>query len=422
MKHSLRAFRHRNFRLFFSGQSISVIGTWVHTVAMSWMVYRLSGSALLLGLVGFASLAPILVFSPIAGLVAARVDRRKLLIHTQVVAAVHALAMAALAAAGLLGVWHVIALAGLLGIIQAWDTPLRQSFLPEMVPAREDLPSAVAFGAFMQQCGRLLGPTIAGLLLTVWSESLCFLVNALSKLAVIAAVVVMQVAQRAQTRTHARVLPELAEGLRYAWRTLPVRVLLTVMAIVSFMIAPYQALMPIFAAEVYRGGADTLGYLMGAAGIGGGTAVLLLAARKDVRGLARIIMGAAIGAGLALIAFAACRWIWLAFALLAIIGAGILVVVTGTSTILQIIVEDDKRGRVMSLFTMSFMGTVPLGSLAAGAVAEWIGAQITLAAAGGCCVIAGALLWRKLAELRAHIREHYVRLGIIEGSRSGDRS
>lgn len=421
MKHSLRAFRHRNFRLFFAGQSIAVIGTWIHTVAMSWMVYRLSGSALLLGLVGFASLAPILVFSPLAGLVADRVDRRKLLIQTQVAAAVHALAMAALAAADLLGVWHVILLAGVLGVIQAWDTPLRQSFVPEMVPAREDLPSAVAFGAFMQQCGRLVGPTIAGLLLIAWGESLCFLVNGLSKLAVIAAVFVIQVAARPRSRTRPRILSELIEGQRYAWRTLPVRVLLTLMAIVSFMIAPYQALMPIFAAEIYRGGADTLGYLMGAAGIGGGTAVLVLAARKEVRGLARIIMGAAIVAGLALIAFAVCERLWLAFLLLMVIGAGMLVVVTGTSTILQIIVEDEKRGRVMSLFTMSFMGTVPVGSLAAGAVADRIGAPLTLALAGGCCALAGGVLWRWLPEMRAQIRSHYVRLGLIETPKGDPR-
>jgi MFS family permease len=414
MKHSLRAFRHRNFRLFFAGQSISVIGTWIHTVAMSWMVYRLSGSALLLGLVGFASLAPILFFSPLAGLVADRVDRRKLLNLTQVIAALHALVMAALAYADLLGAWHIIGLAALLGIIQAWDTPLRQSFLPEMVPAREDLPSAVAFSAFMQQCGRLFGPTIAGLLLIVGSEALCFLVNALSKLAVIAAVLVMHVAQRAHKRTPPRIFSELAEGLRYAWRTIPVRVLLSIMAIVSFMIAPYQALMPIFAAEVYHGGADTLGYLMGAAGIGGGASVLVLAARRDVRGLARIIIGAATVAGLALIAFAACQWLWLAYLLLMMVGAGLLVVVTGTSTILQAIVEDEKRGRVMSLFTMSFMGTVPVGSLVAGAVADVIGAPLTLAIAGGCCTVAGLVLWRRLPELRAHIRAHYVRLGIIK--------
>ena len=421
MKHSLRAFRHRNFRLFFAGQSVSVIGTWIHAVAMSWMVYRLSGSALLLGLVGFASLAPILVIAPLAGLVADRVDRRKLLILTQIAAAVHALAMAALAAADWLTAWHVIALAAVLGIIQAWDTPLRQTFVPEMVPAREDLPSAVAFGAFMQQCGRLVGPTIAGLLLTAWSESLCFLVNGLSKLAVIAAVYVIQVAARPRSRTRPRILSELVEGQRYAWQTMPVRVLLTVMAIVSFMIAPYQALMPIFAAEIYHGGADTLGYLMGAAGIGGGTSVLVLAARKDVRGLARIILGAAIGSGLALIAFSACKWIWLAFPLLMIIGAGMLVVVTATSTILQIIVADEKRGRVMSLFTMSFMGTVPIGSLAAGAVAHWIGAPLTLALAGGCCAIAGALQWRRLPQLRAQMREHYLRLGLIETTKVDPR-
>jgi MFS family permease len=414
MKQALRAFRHRNFRLFFAGQTISVIGTWIHAVAMSWMVYRLSGSALLLGLTGFASLAPILIFSPLAGLIADRVDRRRLLIFTQIVAAVHALGMAVLAYFDLLGAWHVIALAGVLGVIHAWDTPLRQSFLPEMVPAREDLPSAVAFSAFMQQAGRLVGPTIAGLLLTLGSETWCYFVNGLSKIAVIAAVVVIHVAPRSITPRAARFWSELTEGMRYAWQTVPVRMLLTVMAIVSFMIAPYQALMPIFAAEIYHGGADTLGYLMGAAGIGGGTAVLILAGRKDVRGLARIIIGAAIIAGFALIGFALCHWLWLAYVLMFIVGAGMLVVITGTSTILQVIVPDEKRGRVMSLFTMSFMGTVPVGSLVAGAVADLIGAPTTLLAAGTCCTLAGFAIWCKLPQLRAHIREHYLRLGIIE--------
>jgi MFS family permease len=414
MKQALRALRHRNFRMFFLGQSVSVIGSWIHMVAMSWMVYRLSASALLLGLVGFASLAPILLFGPLGGLLADRVDRRKLLIITQIVAALHALLMALLAYADLIGAWHVIGLATLLGVIQACDTPLRQTFLPELVPVRDDLPSAVALGAFMQQCGRLFGPAIAGLLLTVSNEALCFLVNAVSKLAVIAAVYVIKVASRSHSAKHPKVLAELGEGMRYAWEIVPVRAQLTVMAIVSFMVAPYQALMPIFAAEIYRGGADTLGYLMGAAGIGGGVAVLVLASRKNVRGLMRIIIAAAVISGLSLTAFAYCRTLWLAYLLMFSVGAGILVVVTGTSTILQTIVEDQKRGRVMSLFSMSFLGTVPVGSLAAGVVADRIGAPLTLAIAGSCCTLAGIVLWHKLPKLRAQIREIYRQLGIAE--------
>ena len=413
MKHSLRAFRHPNFRLFFAGQSVSLIGTWIHTMAMSWMVYRLSGSALLLGLTGFASLAPIFFFAPLCGLLADRVNRQKLLILTQVLAGIHAVVMAGLAYADLLNAWHVIALAGVIGIIQAADTPLRQTFLPEMVRAREDLPSAVAFSAFMQQAGRLIGPTIAGLLLATWSEAVCFLVNGLSKIGVIVAIAVMSIEEKPRTGTRARLASEFADGLRYAWHTVPVRILLPTLAAVSFMIAPYQSLMPIFAAEIYHGGADTLGYLVGAAGVGGALSVLALASRREIRGLARIILIATMTAGLALIAFSQTRWFWLAMLLLPLIGAGMLAVITGTSTILQVIVDDEKRGRVMSLFSMSFLGMVPMGNLAAGVVADLIGATATLALCGSCCVAAGLAYWAKLPELRTHMRAHYVRLGII---------
>ena len=412
MKHSLRALRHRNFRLFFAGQTVSVIGTWIHTVAMSWLVYRLSGSALLLGLTGFASMAPLFFFVPLTGLLADWVNRQRLLLHTQVLAAIHAIVMAALAYANLLEAWHVIVLAALLGIIQAADTPLRQTFLPEMVTAREDLPSAVALSAFMQQAGRLIGPTVAGLLVAASGEALCFAVNGITKLGVIAAVAVMKVEERPRARRGAHVLADLGEGLRYAWDTVPVRILLPTLAVVSFMIAPYQALMPIFAAEIYHGGAETLGYLMGAAGLGGGLAVLMLAARKDVRGLARIILAAALSAGAALLAFSQTRWLWLAYVEMFCVGAGMLVVITGTSTILQTIVEDEKRGRVMSLYTMSFLGMIPMGSLAAGAAADVIGAPLTLALSGGCCMGAGLVFWTRLPLLRRHMREHYVRLGI----------
>ncbi len=413
MKHSLRAFRHPNFRLFFAGQTVSLIGTWIHTMAMSWLVYRLSGSALLLGLTGFASMAPIFFFAPVGGLLADRLNRQKLLIMTQVAAAIHAVAMAALAYADLLNAWHVIALAGVIGMIQAADTPLRQTFLPEMVPSREDLPSAVAFSAFMQQAGRLIGPTIAGLLLAAWSEAACFLVNGLSKLGVIVAVAVMQIEEKPRAHGRSRMTTEFAEGLRYAWQTVPVRILLPTLAAVSFMIAPYQSLMPIFAAEIFHGGADTLGYLMGAAGIGGALSVLALASRREIRGLARIVLIATITAGLALIALAQTRWIWLAMILLPLIGAGMLAVITATSTVIQIIVEDRMRGRLKSLFSMSFLGMVPMGNLAAGIVADFIGATATLALCGVCCVAAGLIYWTKLPQLRSHMRAHYVRLGII---------
>lgn len=414
MKHSLRAFKHPNFRLFFAGQSISLIGTWIHTMAMSWMVYRLSGSAFLLGLTGFASMAPIFFFSPLGGLAADRFNRQKLLILTQWLACGHAVVMAGLAYAELLDAWHVIALASVIGMIQAADTPLRQTFLPELVPAREDLPSAVAFGAFMQQSGRLIGPTIAGLLLAVWGEAACFLVNGISKLAVITAVAVMRLPPQTGRPRGKRMGSAFAEGVRYAWETVPVRILLPTLAAASFLVAPYQSLMPIFAAEIYHGGADTLGWLMGASGIGGATSVVALASRRDVRGMARVILVATLTAGLGLIAFSVTRWFWLGILLLPLIGAGMLAIITGTSTVLQIIVDDEKRGRVMSLYTMSFLGMMPMGSLAAGIVADFLGAPLTLGVFGALCVAAALVYWSQLPVLRTHMRAHYVRLGIIK--------
>jgi len=413
MKHSLRALRHPNFRLFFAGQTVSVVGTWIHSIAMSWLVYRLSGSAFLLGLTGFAAMAPLFFFAPLGGLLSDRFDRQKLLLLTQVLASIHAFGMAVGAYFGLLGSWHVIVLAAILGLIQAADTPLRQAFLPEMVTARGDLPSAVALSAFMQQAGRLIGPTLAGLLIAASDEALCFLVNAASKLGVIAAVAVMQVEQRPPSAVPARALAHLREGIRYAWDLVPVRVLLPTLAAVTFTLAPYQALMPIFAAEVYQGGAQTLGYLMAAAGLGGGIAVLVLAGRSDVRGLLRIIMLGALAAGIALTLFSHTRWLPLALALMFCVGAGMLIVITGTSTILQTIVEDEKRGRVMSLYTMSFLGMVPMGSLAAGAVADRIGAPFTLALSGLGCIVTALLLRARIPLLRVHVRAHYVRLGIV---------
>jgi len=412
MKHSFRAFRHPNFRLFFAGQSLSVIGTWVQSIAMSWLVYRLSGSPFLLGLTWFASLAPVLVLAPLGGLLADRVNRRALLVVTQSAALVHAAAMAALAYADMLGAWGVIAFAALLGVVQACDTPLRQSFLPEMVPDRADLPSAIAFSSFMQQAGRLAGPTIAGFLLAHWSEAFCFAVNGVSKLAVIGAVVVMRVAHRPRTSSGRSAGGELADGVRYAWQIVPIRMLLPSVALVSFMAAPYQSLMPIFAAEIYHGDARTLGVLMGAAGLGGVASVLFLAARKDVRGLTRIILGAIMATGSALVAFSFCRWLWLALPLMFIVGSGIIALITAASTIIQTIVDDSKRGRVMSLYVSCFLGMVPMGSLAAGSLASVIGAPATLCTGGVFCLLGALVLWLKMPVLREHMRAIYARLDI----------
>jgi len=413
MIHSLRAFRHRNYRLFFCGQSLAVLGNWIQYLAMSWLVYRLTGSAWLLGVTGFASQIAILVLAPFGGLWADRVDRKKLLLWTQAGAMLPGFALAALTYANAIEIWHVIVMAALFGVIMAIDVPVRQSFTPAMVPVREDLASAIAFNALMQNGGRMLGPTIAGVLIATSGEAVCFLINGLSKIAAVVTLLMMTIALPAPARATSSIWSSLREGVAYTWNSVPLRWLLPVVALVSFMASPYQTLMPIFAAEVFAGGADTLGVLIGAAGLGGIAGMLLLASREDVRGLMSWITACAFAAGATLVAFAYSTSFLLSLAMIAIVGLTALTVAMGVSTIIQTIVEDRMRGRVLGLFTVSFLGMFPLGSLAAGAAADWIGPQHTLAAGGIACMLVAVWLWRRLPELRGHIRPIYVRLGIV---------
>ena len=414
MIHSLRAFTHRNFRLFFCGQSLGIIGYWVQQIAMSWLVYRLTGSALLLGVTAFAGQIAVLVLAPFGGLWADRVDRRKLLIVTQAAAAAPAFTLAALTALDVIEVWHIIVMASVLGVVIAIDAPIRQSFLPEMVPTRQDLPSAIAFNSGMYNAGRMIGPAIAGVLLAVSSEAFCFLVNGMTKLAALVPMVMMVVTPYERPSARASIWKGFKDGAAYAWNLVPVRLLLPVVALVSFMATPYQALMPIFAAEVFAGGADTLGYLIGAAGVGGIASILALASRKDLRGLLAWVVAACLAAGAALAAFAFSTVFALSAALLVIVGAGIVITVNGISTITMTIVEDGMRGRVMGFYSMAFLGMYPVGSLAAGALASWIGAAHTLALGGACCMMCALWLWPQLPRLRQHIRPIYVRLGLID--------
>lgn len=412
MKHTLRAFRYRNYRLFFYGQSLSIIGNWVQQVAMSWLVYRLTGSAWLLGVTGFAGQIAVFLFAPFGGLWADRFDRRKLLIVTQATAMVLAFALSALTYAERVEVWHVIVMATLFGFVLAFDAPIRSSFTPEMVPSRQDLPGAIAINGGMQNGGRMVGPAIGGLLLAVTSEAFCFLMNGISKLAIILSLVMMSIMPQPKISPKARIWASFKEGAAYAWNLMPIRWLLPMVALVSFMVTPYLTLMPIFAAEIFAGGADTLGFLIGAAGLGGVIGVFFLASRQSVRGLARWTAIAAALSGAAMIGFSYSRLLPLSLALMAIAGFGVIVTAMSVNMIMQTIVEDEKRGRVISFFTMSFLGMHPLGSLAAGALAAWIGAPHTLAIGGLCAVIGACVLWRKLPLVREHIRPIYTRLGI----------
>lgn len=413
-RHSLRALGYRNYRLFFVGQSLSIIGNWIQQIAMAWLVYRMTESAWLLGVTGFAGQIAILVFAPFGGLWADRFDRYKLLLLTQILSAVPPLLLAILAYAGLIEVWHIIVMALLLGIINAIDTPIRLTFTTEMVTAKEDLPSAIAMNALMQNAGRMIGPTVAGLLLTVSTEAFCFVVNTLSKVIIVAMVLAMTIAPHQRKNTTASPWQQLTEGARYAWDLIPARWLLPMVATISFMVTPYQTLMPIFAVEVYGGGAGMLGFLIGAAGCGGVVGMLALASRRDVRGLTRWITAASLASGLGVLVFALSSWLPLSLLALAFTGFGIVVNGMSVSTMLQTIVDDRMRGRIMGIFSMAFLGMYPLGSLTGGALAEVIGAPATLAIGGGFCTIAALLLWRRMPALRAHLRPIYQRLKIIQ--------
>jgi MFS family permease len=411
--HSLRAFRHRNFRLFFLGQSLGIIGYWVQQIAMSWLVYRLTGSAWLLGVTAFSGQIAVLVLAPFGGLWADRVDRRRLLAVTQAAAAVPAFALAALAYLDVVEIWHVIALASVLGVVIAIDAPIRQSFLPDMVPPTQDLPNAIAFNSGIYNVGRMLGPAIAGVLIIASSEAFCFLVNGVTKIIAVLPFLVMAVAPRERPSARTPVWRAFREGLGYAWNLVPVRLLLPVVALVSFMATPYQALMPIFAAEVFDGGPVMLGYLMGAAGVGGLVGIGLLASRRELRGMIRWVAAACFAAGAALAGFSYSTHLALSLAALMVAGTGIVVAVNGISTVTMTIVEDRMRGRVMGFYSMAFLGMYPVGGLVAGAAASWIGAIHTLAIGGACCMLCGLWLWRELPRLRHQLRPIYVRLGIL---------
>jgi len=412
-RHTLRALRHRNYRLFFCGQTLSIIGNWVQQIAMAWLVYRLTGSAWLLGVTGFAGQIAILVLSPFGGLWADRFDRYRLLLLTQALSAVPPLVLALLSYTGLLEVWHVVSMALLAGVINAIDTPVRLTFTSEMVP-REDLPGAIAMNALMQNAGRMIGPSVAGVLLAVSTEAFCFVVNALSKAFIVGTVLMMNIPSRRPVPSGESPWRQLREGVLYAWTLVPVRWLLPMVATVSFLVTPYQTLMPIFAAEVFEGGAGLLGLLMAASGCGGVIGMLALASRRDVRGLTRWISVASLASGISVAVFALSPWLPLSLAAIAVTGFSIVVNGMSVSTMIQTIVEDRMRGRVMGLFSMAFLGMFPLGSLVGGALAEAIGAPPTMALGGCICTIAALLLWQRMPALRAELRPIYQRLKIIK--------
>ncbi len=398
-----RALRHRNYRLFFAGQLISLIGTWMQIVAQSWLVYRLTGSAELLGLVGFASQGPVFLLAQVGGAVADHHDRRRILIATQAVAMALAAVLAALTLSGQVQVWHIFVLAAALGTVNAFDVPTRQAFVVEMV-GREDLQNAIALNSSMFNVARLLGPAAAGIAVAAVGEGWCFAFNAFSFLAVIAGLLAMRLPEAAARPAGAPILERMRQGFAYAARTRPIRMLLLLVALMSVVGMPYTVLMPIFANRILGGGPERLGALMSAAGLGALAGALALAARRGLAGLGTAIMRAALGFGAALIAFAMSRSFPLSLVLLLVVGFCQMTQMAAANTLVQSMLPDAYRGRVMAVYAMMFLGMAPFGALLAGLAAGAFGAPATVAAGGSLCILGGLTFARVLPAFRAEAR------------------
>jgi MFS family permease len=409
----LRALRHRNYRLFFTGQSISLVGTWVTRVATSWLVYRLTGSELLLGLVGFFGQIPTLVLTPLAGVVVDRGDKKRIMLYTQILLMLQSAALAVLTLTDLITVPQIIGLQLLQGVITAFDTPARQSLVVEMVDDRNDLANAIALNSSMVNGSRIIGPSIGGGIIAAVGEGWCFAVDALSYVAVVISIALMQFKARPRVAAHPPMLSDLRTGWRYVADSVPIRSALTQVAIVSTAGMPYTVLMPVIAAENLHGGPNTLGMLMAASGVGALIGGLYLASRETVVGLGRVILYGTLTFGGSLLAFSAINNVWLAAVLLALAGGGFIVQLASTNTIIQTIVDEPFRGRVMAFYTMAFFGTVPIGSLIAGVAANRLGAQLTVRLGAVVCLASGVWFAYKLPALRAVIRPIYIKRGII---------
>lgn len=419
---ALRAFRSRNYRLFFGGQMVSLIGTWMTSVATSWLVYRLTGSAWLLGVVAFAGQVPSFVLGPVGGIFVDRFDKRKLIMWTQALAMLQSFSLAYLTLTGRITVTSLLVLNAVDGVINAFDMPARQAFLVDMIEHKEDLGNAIALNSSMVNAARLIGPSIGGLVIAAVGEGWCFFIDGASFLAVLGTMFAMRMAVRPLKPRHAGgAMAEMREGWDYARNFRPVRSIILLLALVSLVGVPYSVLVPVFAGKVLGGGPHTLGWLMTASGGGALLAAIWMASRKTVLGLGRAIpLGAAVFGG-ALLVFSYARSTPLGMIALSIGGAGFMIQLASSNTIVQTIVDDDKRGRVMSFFMMAFFGPSPFGSLLAGRSAELIGAPATLRLEGLFCIAGAAWFARGLPELRDAIRPIYRRMGILPALREGVR-
>ncbi|MEI7616844.1 MAG: MFS transporter [Actinomycetota bacterium] len=409
----LNSLKYRNYRLFFAGQSISLVGTWMQIIAISWLVYSLTNSALLLGLVGFFSQIPSFFLSPFAGVFIDRWNRHRILVVTQILSMIQAFVLAFLTLTGTINILSIILLSLSLGIINAFDMPARQAFVIEMVEKKEDLPNAIALNSSLVNVARFIGPAIAGLLVAVVGEGYCFLINAVSYIAVIIALLAMKISKPAKRVRVNNITKEIKEGFKYSFGFAPIRSILLLLGLISLIGMPYLVLMPMFAKDILHGGAHTLGFLMAAAGVGALTGGIYLASRKSVLGLWKILTIATAIFGMGLIIFAFSKNLYFSLGMTLVSGFGMLLLIAISNTLLQTITDDDKRGRVMSFFTMAFMGMSPFGNLIAGAMADKIGAPNTVIISGAICIAASILFLTRLSSLRKITHPIYMKMGII---------
>lgn len=413
LPNAFRALAHRNYRLFLVGQGVSMMGTWMQTTGLSWLVYKLTNDSFLLGLVSFCGQIPAFFLSPIAGVMSDRFDRRRTLFVTQTISMIQAVSLVALTWTGHIEIWQIIALSAVLGMVNAFDMPTRQAFLSDMAPTRVDLPNAIALNSSMFNLSRLIGPVIGGAILARWGATACFLANAISYTAVIAALAAMTNLPVRVAPRLGRVSSGLAEGFKYAFGFAPIRALLMMIAMVSLLGMPISTLLPVFAKDVLHGEAQTFGYLLAASGAGALTGALYLANRRSVVGLGKPIGGAAVTFGASMIAFSFSQSVLLSCGILLIAGFSMLLTLAGCNTLLQTIVDDDKRGRIMSLYAMAFMGTVPVGSLLAGTLADEFGAPLAARINGVLCIVGATAFILRLPSLRKQVLPIYQRVGLV---------
>jgi MFS family permease len=411
---TLRALRHRNFQLFFSGQLISLIGTWMQSMAQAWLVYRITGSSLLLGSVGFASQFPVFLVAPLGGIVADRHNRQRVVIATQIASMVLALILALLTLTGRVHIWHIFVLAALLGVVNAFDIPGRQAFLVDMV-GKEDLMNAIALNSSMFNGARIIGPAIAGILVAKIGEGWCFFGNGISYIAVIIGLLMMRVQRPARRAPAASPWAHTIEGFRFVQRTAPMRAILLLLGLVSLVAMPYTILMPIFADQILHGGARGLGILMGATGIGALLGALTLASRTGVHGLGRWVAFSCAGFGVSLILFSLSRNFWLSVVLLLPVGFGMMLQMSASNTLIQAMVPDHLRGRVMAVYSMMFMGMAPVGAFLGGALAHKLGAPLTVSMGAVACIGGAALFGLQLPKIRVEARQLIVAQGMVAG-------